>query len=104
MKIELLYFDDCPAYRTSRQLLSEVLAEEHLSAKIEMIEIKNDADARRWKFAGSPTIRLDGVDPFPQAGTNYGLACRVYVTPAGYRGWPTKAMLKSALHRALESQ
>ena len=101
MKIELLYFDDCPSYRTAQRLLSEALAEEGLSGEIEMIAIKDDADAQRWKFAGSPTIRLDGVDPFPRDETNYGLECRIYVTPAGYQGWPTKAMLRAALNSNL---
>jgi hypothetical protein len=101
MKIELLYFDGCPSYQTADRLLREALAEENHSATIEMIKIETEADAQRWKFVGSPTIRLDGVDPFPRDETNYGLECRVYVTPDGYRGWPTKAMLRDALNSNL---
>ena len=97
MKIELLYFDGCPSYQTAEKLLQEVLNEAGRSAPIELIEIKTDADAQRWKFVGSPTIRLDGVDPFPRDETNYGLECRVYQTPQGYSGWPTKEMLRTAL-------
>jgi hypothetical protein len=99
MKIELLYFDDCPSYQTARDLLSEVLKEEGLSGEIKLIEIRTDADAQLWKFAGSPTIRIDDVDPFPRDETNYGLECRVYQTPQGYSGWPTKEMLQQAVRQ-----
>ncbi len=98
MKIELLYFEGCPSYRVAEDLLREVLAEAHVSDPIRMIEIKTEADAQRWNFLGSPTIRFDGVDPFEQGEAQYGLECRVYLTPAGLRGWPTKDMLREAVN------
>ena len=79
-------------------VLREVLAEANLSNPIKMIEIKTDADAQRWKFLGSPTIQFDGADPFRQGEASYGLECRVYCTPNGLRGWPTKEMLRAALN------
>ena len=97
MKIELLYFEDCPSYQTAEKLLREVLAEEGQSAEIEKIVIENDADAQRWKFPGSPTIRIDDVDPFLRSEGDYGIECRVFVTPNGLQGWPTKEMLREAL-------
>ena len=100
MKIELLYIDGCPSYHVAEDLLREVLAEAKLSGRIETIEIKTDTDAQRWKFPGSPTIRFDGVDPFEQGEAQYGLECRVYPTPAGLRGWPTKDMLREAVNNA----
>ena len=97
MKIELLYLEDCPSYRVAEDLLHEVLAEANMSDPIRMIEIKTETDAQRWKFPGSPTIRFDGVDPFEQGEAHYGLECRVYPTPAGLCGWPTKDMLRVAV-------
>ena len=97
MKIELLYFEDCPSYRVAEDWLREVLAEVNIAEPIEMIEIKTETDAEHWKFLGSPTIRLDGVDPFEQGEADYGLQCRVYLTPAGLCGWPTKEMLRRAV-------
>jgi hypothetical protein len=97
MKIELLYFEGCPSYRVAEDRLREVLAEANVSDSIRMIEIKTEADARRWRFQGSPTIRFDGVDPFEHGEARYGLECRVYLTPGGLRGWPTKNMLRAAL-------
>ncbi len=99
MKIELLYFDGCPSYRVTEDLLREVLAEAHVSDPIEAIEIKTETDAQHWRFFGSPTVRFDGIDPFEQGEAQYGLECRVYRTPEGLRGWPTKEMLRAALSR-----
>lgn len=103
MKIELLYFDDCPSYLTAKQLLSEALTEQGLTGEIEMIEIKTEADVQRWKFIGSPTIRFDDVDPFDQGTSNYGMECRVFNTPQGLIGWPTKQLLSDALKLSTRS-
>ena len=97
MKIELLYFEGCPSYRVAETSLREVLAEADLVDLIDMIEIKTAADAQQWRFLGSPTIRFDGVDPFARSEADYGVECRVYVTPDGLRGWPTKDMLREAM-------
>jgi hypothetical protein len=99
MKIELLYFDDCPSYKTAAVLLSEALSAEGRSDPIELIEIKDEADIQRWKFIGSPTIRFNGIDPFDQGTSNLGMECRVFKTADGLIGWPTRAMLVEALKR-----
>ncbi len=101
LKVELLYFDGCPSYRMAERLLREALADEGLAEPIEMIRVAGDADAERLKFAGSPTIRLDGVDPFAPGTADYGMQCRVYLTPEGLTGWPTKAMLRQALKETI---
>ena len=99
MKVELLYFDGCPSYQTAEKLLRETLSEEAVNADIEMIRIADEASAQRLKFLGSPTIRFDGADPFAHGQAGYGLECRIFATPEGLKGWPTKAMLKAALKR-----
>lgn len=101
MKIQLLYFDDCPAYQTALSLLREALSAAGRSDPIETIEIKAEADVQRWKFIGSPTIRIDGIDPFDQGTSNFGMECRIYQTPDGLKGWPTKSMLAEALKQAM---
>ncbi|HZY44455.1 MAG TPA: hypothetical protein VFF70_06875 [Anaerolineae bacterium] len=97
MKIELLYFEDCPSFKTAAVLLSEALSAAGRSDPIELIEIKDEADVQRWKFIGSPTIRFGGIDPFDQGTSNFGLECRVFNTPEGLIGWPTKQMLIDAI-------
>jgi hypothetical protein len=48
-------------------------------------------------FTGSPTIRIDGTDPFATGTQQVGLACRVYPTPDGLAGSPTTAQLLEVL-------
>ncbi|HEY4691394.1 MAG TPA: thioredoxin family protein [Anaerolineae bacterium] len=99
MRVELLYFDGCPSYQTAERLLREVIGEEDISAEIVRIRVADETEAQRLKFSGSPTICIDGVDPFARGEAHYGLECRVFVTPEGLKGWPTKAMLKDVLKR-----
>jgi hypothetical protein len=98
MKIELLWFDECPSYLPARALLEQVLREEKVDATIEMVQVRDDADAVAKKFLGSPTIRLNGVDPFAERGQDqFAMQCRVYRTPEGLKGVPTKDMLRAAV-------
>ena len=45
MKIEVLYFDGCPAYRTAKKALREVLAEEGIEAEVELVAVNTDEEA-----------------------------------------------------------
>jgi hypothetical protein len=101
MKIQLLYFDDCPSYQTALTLLQEALGDVGRSDVIQTIEIKDEADVQRWKFIGSPTIRINDIDPFDQGTSNYGMECRVFNTRVGLIGWPTREMLVEALTHAM---
>ena len=98
MRVEVLYFDGCPTYLETERTLRGVLDEEGIEAEVELVAVNTDEEARRLRFPGSPTIRVDGRDPFPvpeRAG--YALGCRMYATPEGLRGSPTSGMLKEAL-------
>ncbi len=101
MEIELLYFDGCPSYRAAEKVLREVLVEEGLgTAALKLVAVNSDEGARRLRFPGSPTIRLDGQDLFPVAEReDWSLGCRVYATSEGFKGSPTAEMLREALRR-----
>ncbi len=104
MKIELLYFDDCPSYQEARAMLEQILAEERIGAQIEMVRVVDDADAQEKQFVGSPTLRMNGADLFPeQASGIFAMQCRVYRTPQGFKGVPTKEMLRAALLKRISS-
>ena len=98
MKVEILYFDGCPTYLGASKALRRVLEEQGVDAEVELVAVNTDEEAQELRFAGSPTIRVDGEDLFPvpeRAG--YALGCRMYTTPEGLRGSPTAEMLKEAL-------
>ena len=100
MEIELLYFDGCLSYRRAEKTLREVLAKEGMEADVELVAVNSDEEARRLRFPGSPTIRVDGQDLFPvRERENWSLGCRVYTTPEGLRGSPTAEMLREVLRR-----
>ena len=65
MKIEVLWFEDCPNHQAAGELLDDILASHSVNADIASIEVPDLATGERVKFAGSPTIRIDGVDVDP---------------------------------------
>ncbi len=98
MKIEILYFDGCPTYRTTEETLRGVLAEQGIEAGVELVAVNTDEEAQRRRFPSSPTIRVDDRDLFPMADrAGYALGCRMYATPEGLRGSPTAEMVRAEL-------
>ena len=60
--------------------------------------VAEDEEARRLRFPGSPTFRVDERDLFPASEReDWRLGCRVYATPEGLKGSPTAEMLREAL-------
>jgi hypothetical protein len=101
MRIEVLYFDGCPAHEALLLRLRELLATEGISTEIELRKITDDQAARQELFLGSPTVRVDGrdVEPDAELRTDYGIKCRLYRTGAGVSGQPPQLWLEAALGR-----
>ena len=98
MKLEILYFDGCPTYKAAEDTLRGVLTEVGMGEEVELVAVNTDEDARRLRFPGSPTIRVDGRDLFdaPER-EDWRLGCRIYATPEGLKGSPTARMFREAL-------
>jgi hypothetical protein len=101
MRVELLYFDGCPSWQAAYDHLKVALAELDLPDDVCLVHVQTNEQALGLRFTGSPTIRLNGQDLFPTDQTDYGLGCRLYITPEGMRGYPTIGMLREAIHRHL---
>ncbi|NMM16191.1 MAG: thioredoxin family protein [Cellulomonas sp.] len=97
MDISLLYFDGCPNWKTTAERLTVIAAERPEITVIRHL-VETVEEAERVAFHGSPSILIDGVDPF--AGAGVGLACRIYQTPQGPAGSPTLEQLRSAVAHA----
>lgn len=93
MDVELLYFDDCPHWRTADIRLREVAAEYGVTVRHHRITGIGETEA----FAGSPTVLIDGSDAFPGTAPARQLSCRLYDTPDGRAGSPTVEQLRAAL-------
>jgi hypothetical protein len=100
-KIELLYFSDRPNYRQALAAVRAVLAQESITAPVDLVAVETQIEAERQHFYGSPTIRVDGVDIVPPEPTaRPALACRVYRTAQGaLTPIPPAEVIAAALQR-----
>jgi len=96
MDVTLLYFDDCPNWLVANEHLEELRAE-HPEMSITRHIVDTPEEAERTRFRGSPSILVDGDDPFADVDDPVGLSCRVYQTPAGPAGSPTLDQLRDVL-------
>ena len=98
MKVELLYFDGCPNWEATDLALREALRRSGRShATVDRVRVETPEQAEALRFVGSPTVLIDGRDPFCAGEEKVGLACRVFPTPAGLAGSPTVEQLIGAL-------
>ena len=95
--VELQYFDDCPNWRVVDEHLRSLAAEfAEVTVTHRLVNTPEEAD--RVGFRGSPTVLVNGVDPFAtEVAPVGGLSCRVYPTPDGPIGSPTLEQLRRAL-------
>ncbi len=93
--VRLLYFDGCPNWQTTDARLRALRAETAFDLEYQRVETREEAE--QLGFRGSPTVLVDGVDPFADDAVASGLACRVYETPDGPQGSPTVAQLRAIL-------
>lgn len=98
VEVTLRYFGSCPNWQTTAARLRAALdSTGHANTVVRHEKVETSNDAERLGFVGSPTILVDGQDPFLSPGTPVGLACRVYRTPKGLRGSPTVEQLRAVL-------
>lgn len=93
--------ESCPHGPLALARVNEALAATGITgAHIIHTEVSDPAPP---DFGGSPTILVDGADPFTHqaASAPTGLTCRIYQTPDGPDGAPTIKQLIDALEAAL---
>jgi len=104
MKITIQYFEGCPHWKLADERVLTVLR--GLGRKDVFVEhqlIDSPELAARVGFHGSPTILIDGRDPFASRAEPVGMTCRVYRTDEGPQGAPTVAELQRLLSRDLRA-
>jgi hypothetical protein len=102
VKVELLYFDDCPNHEAVFRSLRRALDRAGVSVDIECRRVISVEDAQRWRFLGSPTVRIDGedVDPSAAGRSDYGLSCRVYRSAEQTFGTLPEGWIAAAIQHA----
>ena len=86
MKIELLYFDDCPNWKVAAERLADVAAARGLTVERRLVTTPEEAEAAR--FRGSPTILVDGAVPFAAATSRSGWLAACTRPPTAWPGRP----------------
>ena len=99
MHIEVLYFDGCPNHTALIAQLRRLMREAGVDEHVRVHRVESPEAARRERFLGSPTLRIDGADVEPGASrrTDFGLKCRLFATAAGLRGIPADDWVLTAL-------
>lgn len=122
MKIQLLYILDCPWCLKTKELLSKSLKELKIKAKVEEILVDSEEKAKKYKFLGSPTIRINEEDiqkeidkgkclPCEELAkdirtTKYvkqecKCGCRLYFYKGKQYPYPPKKMIKEAIKKQI---
>jgi hypothetical protein len=98
VRVELLYFDGCPHWRLADERLTEALRVlGRADVRVERRRVETAEQAEELAFLGSPTLRIDGTDPFATGREQVGLSCRLYPTASGLSGSPTTEQLLEVL-------
>jgi len=97
MELTLLTVPACPNAAAFEERLAAVLAEYHGIA-VHRREISDERAAAQAGMHGSPTLLINGADPFALPGQEPSLSCRIY---RDAEGRPVPAPPAEALRQAL---
>jgi len=99
--VELLVVPDCPGEAAASALLRGALDDIGLTGvTFETTLVDTQQSAEQRGFVGSPTILINGNDPFAGPGQPAALACRIYSHAHGPAGVPELRALREVLKRA----
>jgi hypothetical protein len=100
MELTLLTVPDCPNAARFEQRLALALVG-FPDAVVRRREVADEREAAQAGMHGSPTLLINGLDPFAAPGQAPGLACRIYRDAVGRAaGLPTVEALRQALDHA----
>jgi hypothetical protein len=101
VKVSLLYFDGCPNHHDTLALLNSLLQEASWDGTVQLVNVDSTERAEELDFRGSPTVLIDGVDPFRDHDAPTGLSCRIYPTASGFQGTPPEQQLRTEIERGM---
>jgi hypothetical protein len=100
MELMVLAVPGCPNVATLEQRLGEALAGRPATTVTRRV-IADADEAARWGMTGSPTLLVNGRDPFAVSGASPAMACRMYRNADGSVDYaPTAEALRDALRQA----
>lgn len=99
MKLEILQVPDCPNVVLLEERIAQAVAGEQIDMTITHRVLVDPAAAIDASMTGSPTLLVDGEDPFADPGLVPSVSCRLYrADGGGIDGAPSVSSLRAALH------
>jgi hypothetical protein len=100
MRLDILHVPGCPGAALLHTVLPPILASRR-DIQVVWRVISSEDQARHNGMTGSPTLLLDGTDPFPRPGQQPSLSCRLYPGDDGrLRAAPSAMQLGAVLRPA----
>jgi len=100
LHLTVLAESTCPNAPVLKDRLSKVL-DGRAGISVSDQVISTEDEAIRWGMHGSPTLLIDGVDPFTEPGQRPSLSCRLYRDDDGRAsGAPSISQLRHAIEQA----
>ena len=101
MQLTVLAVPDCPNAPVLGDRLTAVL-DGRAGVLVSHQVISDEGEAAQWGMHGSPTLLIDGADPFAEPGQPPSLSCRLYRDENGQlSGAPSFDRLRQAIEQAL---
>ena len=102
IKIEFLYFEDCPNFQPALKQLERILKEEGVGSSVEMINVTSEEMAKKFGFLGSPSIRISGKDIEGGGLGELGMKCRIYKEQGKTSNIQSDNLIRTCLRKNLE--
>ncbi|MGD9750975.1 MAG: hypothetical protein AB7W59_08270 [Acidimicrobiia bacterium] len=101
MQIDVLVIPGCPNSEIAMSRIHTAITRAAIPTPTVTRHVITDLpQAQAHGMCGSPTILLNGHDPFAYPGASPSLSCRLYPREHGTQGCPTEDELINALRRA----
>jgi hypothetical protein len=98
VKLEILHIADCPGVVLFEQRIAEAIAGVRADVVVTRRVFDSDSAATDAGMTGSPTLLIDGHDPFAEPGLVASLSCRLYrADGGGVDRAPSVTALRAAL-------
>jgi len=96
LRVEFLYFRECPGHKQALANLKDALRESKLRANLVLLSVNSAEEAEKTGFQGSPSIRVNGKD-LDGRNDGFSFACRLYNIDGKITPTPTKEFIKERL-------
>jgi hypothetical protein len=66
-EVQVLFSEGCDNTPPTIDLIKQISSELGIEIDLKLIRIENQDQANQWKFLGSPTVQVNGLDIEPSA-------------------------------------